>query len=405
MSARLRCCLLSTVILMMAPAAIADPTMVNFDFGAVPILCSNGYAYQGSELYCPYTGPTQNFNSAPGFGWTLGPSYLGDGSGVTGPGTVFYPPSFTGLPFSQAVFLQGQDSSVSQAISGFKAGTYALSFYLGSRFIACCGYDGNQTVAALIDGQVIGTWVLTSFTPFTLETVPFTVATGGTHTLEFRGMSYGDHTAFLSYVRITKPAVTWDATKNFAASNPNGAWSYGEGITGTSFTLYTIYNPNCWPVDGVDCWTAETYGSDPFVGFNTTGEWLNWSTAVIPPDVLNVSPGPDSNQDTIVRWTAPVAGYYSIAGFFEILDTNPTGIIGLVFRNGTQLYRGELLGPPAQHPNQLGGREYFYFDQLFLNAGDVLSFGVNQDGDFHYDTTGFTATITMPSTPCTACSQ
>ena len=84
------------------------------------------------------------------------------------------------------------------------AGSYTLSFYLGSRFIDCCGYDGNQTVQALIDGNVIGTWALTSFTPFTLQTVSFTVSTGGTHTLEFRGINNGDHTAFLSYVSITQ---------------------------------------------------------------------------------------------------------------------------------------------------------------------------------------------------------
>ena len=57
---------------------------------------------------------------------------------------------------------------------------------------------------AFIDGQVIGTWALISFTPFTLQTASFSVRTGGTHTLQFRGMNKGDHTAFLSYVVITQ---------------------------------------------------------------------------------------------------------------------------------------------------------------------------------------------------------
>ena len=209
----------------------------------------------------------------------------------------------------------------------------------------------------------------------------------------------------LGIVTTACVAQTWDATKDFGAFNPNGVWSYGYGITGTSFTQYTIYNPDCGLyVHGVVCWTAEVFYNTPLVGFNTTGEWLNDSTAVLPPDVLIMHPGPDDGQDTMVRWTAPVAGYYNIAGFFEILDTNPTGIIGLVFRNGTLLYSRELLGPPAQHPDQVGGRENFYFSTLFLNAGDVLSFGVNKDGDFHYDTTGFNATITRPAAPCALCS-
>ena len=108
----------------------------------------------------------------------------------------------TDCPSTQAVFLQNGGSFVWQTVGGFTAGSYILSFYLGSRYDSG-QYDGNQTVVALIDGNVIGTWALTSFTPFTLETVPFTVSTGGTHMLEFMGMNHGDHTAFLSYVTIT----------------------------------------------------------------------------------------------------------------------------------------------------------------------------------------------------------
>ncbi len=209
----------------------------------------------------------------------------------------------------------------------------------------------------------------------------------------------------LAVVTTTCVAQTWDATKDFAASNPSGAWSYGYGITGTSFTLDPYYYyPDCGDIAGFVCWTADTEQHIPHVGFNTTGDWLNWSTIVFPPDVLAVHPGAYDGQDTIVQWTAPVAGYYKIAGFFEILNTYPTGIIGLVFRNDTLLYSRELLGPPAQHPDKVGGREDFYFGKLFLNAGDVITFGVNADGDFHYDSTGFNATITRPPTPCALCS-
>jgi hypothetical protein len=198
-------------------------------------------------------------------------------------------------------------------------------------------------------------------------------------------------------------AQTWDATKDFGPSNPNGAWSYGYGITGTSFTLDPFYNPDCFGVNGLVCWILNE--DVPDVGFNTTGGWLNWRTIVLPPDLLHLHPGPNEAQDTIVQWTAPVAGTYKISGFFEILDTNPTGVIGLVFKNGTLIYSGELLGPPAQHPDKVGGREDFYFAKLFLNAGDVVSFGVNKDGGYTYDSTGFNATITKTLTPCALCSQ
>ena len=204
-------------------------------------------------------------------------------------------------------------------------------------------------------------------------------------------------------------AQTWDATKDFGLSNPNGAWSYGWGVMGTSFTIYTIYHPDCGDLQGIQgyvCWTGDL--NVPTVGFNTTGDWLNWTTVVDPPNALLLHPAPDWDPgDSIVRWTAPVAATYRISGFFEILDTYPSGIIGLVFRNGTLLYKVELLGPPAQHPDKIGGRSNFYFGELSLNAGDVISFGVNADGTFYYDTTGFNATIVTPpnAPPCAVCSQ
>jgi hypothetical protein len=205
MSAGLVRYLLIWVFITTVTAAFADPIIVNANFGAVLITCGNSdpffkYAYQGTD---GCSNQSQDFNSAPGFGWTLGITHAQyQGSGLTGPNTNFNPPSFDGLPFTQAAFLQsnaGLNSSVSQEVDGFASGDYVLRFYLGSRY----GYDDGQTVEALIDGNVIGTWVLSPNTPFTLESAWFYVNTGGVHTLEFMGTeANGDHTAFLSGVEI-----------------------------------------------------------------------------------------------------------------------------------------------------------------------------------------------------------
>ena len=192
-------------ILTAATGVVAQVNIVNFDFGAVRIMCGGGYAYQFPRNYCGWA-LSQDFNSTPGFGWTLSQILnTRGGSGLTGPGTAFAPPPFTGMPFSQAVFLQGSRPFVSQVVGGFTAGNYTLSFYLGSRY-ASGVYDGNQTIEALIDDNVIGTWVLSSFMPFTLETASFTINADGRHTLQFRGLTFGDHTAFLSYVTIAPAA-------------------------------------------------------------------------------------------------------------------------------------------------------------------------------------------------------
>ena len=108
---------------------------------------------------------------------------------------------------------------------------------------------------------------------------------------------------------ITCTAESWDAVKDFGPLNPNGAWSYGYGSIGTSFTPYTIYDPDCGAfadVPGLVCWTANTFLNTPGVEFNTTGDWVNYWTAVIPADVLNIHPGHDNEDpDSIVQWMAP----------------------------------------------------------------------------------------------------
>ena len=176
---------------------------VNLNFSSVAISCGNGYAYQSLGGSCASQVPQQDFNGTSGFGWVLENSTSRGGNGLTRPGGAFIPPAFNGVPFTQAAFLQGP-VTMSQSIPGFIAGEkYVLSFYLGSRYAnGSNGYDGNQSVAAELDGQVLKTWTLASFTPFTLQTVSFSVSTGGTHTLSFVGLMSGDHTAFLSHVEI-----------------------------------------------------------------------------------------------------------------------------------------------------------------------------------------------------------
>src|SRR5271165_7566261 len=104
-----RFAVLLLAILTIPASALAQINVVNFNFGAVPIVCGQGYAYQmGQVTGCvhKFVWPMQDFNSTPGFGWTLsGLLATQGGSGLTGPNTSFLPPPFGGLPFTQAVAL------------------------------------------------------------------------------------------------------------------------------------------------------------------------------------------------------------------------------------------------------------------------------------------------------------
>jgi len=192
-----------TVVILLAASAFAGPiSITNSNFSVVTGNCGS-YTYQGpGSGNCPF----QDLNVASGIGWTFG-SYVtaggpGDGLVTSAAGNPFDPPSFAGLPAgTQAAFLQ-EGGSVSQTLSGFTTGrTYDLSFYLGSRYI---GGMGNQTVEVEINGLVIGTYALSSGTPFTLENLNFmyTGATGPA-TLEFLGTATGDQTAFVTDASIT----------------------------------------------------------------------------------------------------------------------------------------------------------------------------------------------------------
>lgn len=201
----------------------------------------------------------------------------------------------------------------------------------------------------------------------------------------------------VGFVGIPAFSQTWDAFNDFAGNaNPNGAWSYGYGTTGSSFTPYNMYGPNC--SGGVlNCWQPTvTINDTPNIVWNNTGSFVNFGTAISAPGLTQ---HPGISVDAITQWTAPSTGAYSISGFYQIADVNPSGVIGLVFENSTSLFQLKLLGPPAQHPDTLGGMATYYIPWLELNAGDVMSFAVNNDGNYLFDTTHFNATITTIPEP------
>ena len=187
-------------------------------------------------------------------------------------------------------------------------------------------------------------------------------------------------------------ASTFDAVADFGSSNPSGAWSYGTGVIGTSFTPLTVFtSSNCFGASGFSCWQTTTpIDGVPVVGHNGSGATVDFSTVVFPTGALLVHPGPST--DTIVTWTAPAAGTYNISGFFELLDVAPTGVVTAIYDNSTQAFTATLTNPPAAFPSTVGGRQSFSLVET-VTSGTTISFGVNNDGNFFDDSTGFDAAI------------
>lgn len=132
----------------------------------------------------------------------------------------------------------------------------------------------------------------------------------------------------------------------------------------------------------------------PAVGYNTTGTLKSSGSVRIPTDVLFMHPvGANSglpSGDTIVRFTAPTAGSYSVGGKFEILDVNASGTFVSIVggsSNFVQPLSGAVFTPAS-----------FGF-QTQLNAGQTLDFVVDSAGSHYNDSTGLSATITSVPEP------
>jgi len=192
-------------------------------------------------------------------------------------------------------------------------------------------------------------------------------------------------------------ATTYNDVADFSSTSSTGVWSYGTGVTGTSFTPYTNFNLGCLG-PGSACWqTATPVNRVPAVMANLSGATINFSTVVFPTDVLLVHPGPDT--DSIVRFTVPITGPYDVSGFYELLDTNPTGVNAIIAANGAVVASFLLTSPGAMHPNTPGQSQAFSATDLFLPAGTIIDYGVNNDGNYLDDSTGLGLTFTLVPEP------
>ena len=198
-------------------------------------------------------------------------------------------------------------------------------------------------------------------------------------------------------------AATWDAVADFTtATNGTGGsvWSYGWDA-GAGFQLFSQHG-ECI-TGGLACWQSDDpQFFVPLIAKNTTLTTLNYLTVVQPTDVLNLHPGGTndgqvvggSDIDTILRFTAPGAGNYAFNGFFEALDTNPTGVT--IYAGGHLV----TIAGFAAHPNTTGAPTPFNF-RAVLAQGGTVDFVVNRVGapggvTYGNDSTGLSLGVSVP---------
>jgi len=198
----------------------------------------------------------------------------------------------------------------------------------------------------------------------------------------------------------TADATTYNAVTDFS-STPASPWSYGYGATGTSFTAYSSadYITNDFGTTGLDGYSQSTSGTVPVILQNYSGSTVDFAhTVVLPTGLLLLHPGDSDSLDSIIRFTAPTTGEYAISGYFQTLDTSPTGVTLIGADSHGALGSANFLGSPAVMPDTPGGT-YDFGGDVYLQAGQWLEVGVNRDGVYTNDSTGLSLTISTVPEP------
>ena len=183
-------------------------------------------------------------------------------------------------------------------------------------------------------------------------------------------------------------ATIYNALTDFSTSqNPNTPWSYASGTPGSA-TVLGYNGTNFGPGYGFSYWAA-SQNSLPAVGINGTP----YGTVNVPTSEVFLHPGPGTGQDALILFTVPTTGTYRLSDFFTHRDVANAGdgqFVG-TYLNGVALDTSLL--------TTAYGSTHSYNGTLALTAGDVLTFDVNKNGAYEYDSTGFNATITATPEP------
>ena len=197
--------------------------------------------------------------------------------------------------------------------------------------------------------------------------------------------------ASVAAAALTVPAAASAQTYDFANFG-NSVFSYGSGTTGASFAPFTAANTfagGCFGQANFACATAGGQSGFPVIGVNTGATTVSFETVDLPVNTLLFHPASGgSGTDAILSFTAPTTSLYNVSGTFSRLDRTPTGGNGVAVLaiGGSTIFSGAI-------PAGAQGSGFSFNQTVSLVAGQTIFLGVNNAGEYTFDSTGLTGAI------------
>jgi hypothetical protein len=205
----------------------------------------------------------------------------------------------------------------------------------------------------------------------------------------------------LSVTSFAQTQQTYDAAKDFSGQNPSGPWSYGSGVVGGEFVAYPSFktiNKAQWWI-GTEGWHS--------VYKNTNATPVDLSTGLkVEPGSLVLHPGNGKDHLSILRFTAPKDGSYTISAKWTNIDQQAKKTWTWVYTNAAstegKVYDFTPKGFKELHTVELKGfgKSTEFNRTLALKKSEVVSFEVGNGGDGYQDDSVKTdITITAADAP------
>lgn len=193
---------------------------------------------------------------------------------------------------------------------------------------------------------------------------------------------------------IAVNASAADAALDFSKDqNPHKDWTYGyKKKIGGALIKYKDKTDKWYGNPKVVGWVVKTQGvaGEPVVLKNISNKNQQAGGMNLEAWQLGMHPGP-KGEYSVVRWTAPSAGRYSIDGSFEALDTEVgTTTDVYVLHNNKQIWTISISGKKSAE-----SKANFELAVEKVEKGDTIDFavGYGSNRNYYYDSTALKAAI------------